>query len=232
MPRYFLHESGYVEAGKRGTEIPRDAFASRQILFHEFQILKYTFVHTESSSLFSASLSLLVELTCGLMLTLDLDTPSKAWKLVYDGMRVALKPPRTQGNFFIIADHYHEMWCLSDIGKQSKLASAEKSPLSSCFPLSSFGEEDPVKSLVGSSLTPLPSLENDDDDKQKQKKKQYFCIVQGAVSRNSKLPRVVMDVVDAQAAPPQSVASCRFGVPTHKCKRFLPYCIFPYHPYP
>ncbi|XP_057788869.1 uncharacterized protein LOC131005800 [Salvia miltiorrhiza] len=181
--------------GAEETEIPRNA---RDEDFEIYEISRYTFIDDDA---------FLVQLTCGIKLTLDLKSPSKGWKLYDDGM---VTKPSSDQNLFIVNEKSRVPWCASDIGGDGKFGNAV------AFPLSSFSEDDPVKPHPLSTIT---SLESDEG-------KGHVCILQGGVSRKSKCLQLVMDVGNVQG---EVVASCRFEVP-HRIKWFEPFSMFVYHP--
>ncbi|XP_057788464.1 uncharacterized protein LOC131005481 [Salvia miltiorrhiza] len=178
--------------GAEVTEIPRNA---RDRDFRTYQISRYTLIDEDV---------FLVQLTCGVMLTLDLKSPSKGWKLYYEGM---VTKPSSDQNLFVVEDKTEMPWCADDIRGDRKFGNAV------VFPLSSFSEDDPLKDAPELTITALEA-------------KGHVCIVQGGVSRKSRYGQVIMDVVNVQA---EVVASCRFEVP-HKIYWFEPLRIFVYHP--
>ncbi|XP_057788868.1 uncharacterized protein LOC131005799 [Salvia miltiorrhiza] len=187
--------SFFLLHGAEETEIPRTA---RDRDFIMYEISRYTLIDEDV---------FLVQLSCGVVLTLDLKSPSEGWKLYDEGM---VTKSSSDQNLFVVKEKDQMPWCASDIRGDREFGNAV------AFPLSSFSEDDPLKGVPYSNIT---SLESD-------KAKGHVCVLQGGVSRKSRHPQFVMDVVNAQA---EVVASCRFEVP-HSIKWFLPMCMFVYHP--
>ncbi|XP_057788870.1 uncharacterized protein LOC131005801 [Salvia miltiorrhiza] len=191
----FTNPSFFLLHGAEETEIPRNAWDED---FGIYEISRYTLIDEDV---------FLVQLTCGIMLTLDLKSPSKGWKLCDEGM---VTKPSSDQNLFVINEKTQMPWCAYDIRGDRKFGNAV------AFPLSSFSEDDPLKDAPDSTIT---LLEGD-------KAKGHVCIMQGGVSRKSKHPQMVMDVGNVQG---EVVASCRFEVP-HRIKDFAPICMFVCHP--
>ncbi|XP_057788932.1 uncharacterized protein LOC131005847 [Salvia miltiorrhiza] len=191
----FMNPSFFLLHEAEKTEIPRTAWDED---FGIYEISRYTLIDEDV---------FLVQLTCGVMLTLDLKSPSKGWKLYDEGM---VTKPSSDQNLFVVEDKFRMPWCASDIRGDRKFGNAV------AFPLSLFGEDDALKVYPCSIITHLES----------DKAKGHVCIVQGGVSRKSKHPQMVMDVGNLQG---EVVASYRFEV-QHRIKCFTPLCMFVCHP--
>ncbi|KAH6768483.1 hypothetical protein C2S51_013819 [Perilla frutescens var. frutescens] len=159
-----------------------------------FRIMRHTFIH---------KCTFLVETDLKVCFSLDLDSPSKGWKL-YNRNDIT-----NDKKLYVVESSSSINWCASQIGGSSTFGSFIR------FPLSTFDVEDDVKHRH--SRLAITLLEGKTD---------HVCFLNGGVGKNTKFAKMIMDVVNLQA---EAVASFRFQL-TQKWKRFFPVCMFHYHP--